>query len=223
MNLEVSFGLLEKELLQYTIVMIKRELKMFLKLQKSKNKPKEYRDINGTAWLTKLIKNFLLLKFSLAMIVASPISYASNFHEEITCLATNIYWEARNQTVQGMIAVGNVTRNRVKRDTFPGTYCEVVYEAKMSKWWKTEHDKDVPVRNRCQFSWFCDGLSDKIPTYDKEVWEVSLYLAKGIYNGRYTDNTFGATHYHAYYVSPKWAKQFRHTATIDDHIFYRYD
>ena len=153
----------------------------------------------------------------------SPISYASDSHEEITCLATNIYWEARNQTVQGMIGVGMVTRNRVKRDTFPNTYCKVVYEAKMSKWWKKKYNKDVPVRNKCQFSWYCDGMSDKIPTYDKEVWEVAFYLARGIYNGRYFDNTFGATHYHAYYVSPKWASRYRHTTTIDDHIFYRYD
>ena len=62
-----------------------------------------------------------------------------------------------------------------------------------------------------------------IPSYDKEVWEVSLYIARGIFTGRYVDNTFGATHYHAYYVSPKWARKFRHTTTIDDHIFYRYD
>ena len=89
---------------------------MFLKLLKLKSKFKEYQDINGIAYLTKLTKNFLLLKFSLAMIVASPTSYANNFHEEITCLATNIYWEARNQTVSGMIAVGMVTRNRVSRD-----------------------------------------------------------------------------------------------------------
>ena len=157
------------------------------------------------------------------MIVASPTSYANNFHEEITCLATNIYWEARNQSVSGMIGVGMVTRNRVYRGTFPNTYCAVVYEAKMSKWWKEHHNKDIPVRNKCQFSWYCDGLSDKIPAYDKEVWDVALHIAKGIYNGRYVDNTFGATHYHANYVSPKWAKQFRHTTTIDDHIFYRYD
>ena len=196
---------------------------MFLKLLKLKNKPKGYQGISGTACLTKLTKSFLLLKFSLAMIVASPISHASNFHEEITCLATNIYWEARNQTVSGMIAVGMVTKNRVKRDTFPNTYCEVVYEAKMSKWWKEHHNKDIPVRNKCKFSWYCDGLSDKIPSYDREVWEVSLYIARGIFTDRYVDNTFGATHYHAYYVSPKWATKFRHTTTIDDHIFYRYD
>ena len=42
-------------------------------------------------------------------------------------------------------------------------------------------------------------------------------------NMPYLDITDGATHYHAYYVSPKWAKDFRHTTTIDDHIFYRYD
>ena len=153
----------------------------------------------------------------------SPTSFAKTYHKEITCLATNIYWEARNQTVSGMIAVGMVTRNRVNRDTFPNSYCEVVYEAKMSEWWKKTHNKDVPIRNMCQFSWFCDGQSDDIPAYDREVWDISIYLARRIYRGNYTDNTFGATHYHAHYVSPKWAKKFRHTTTIGDHIFYRYD
>ena len=77
----------------------------------------------------------------------SPTSFAKTFHEEISCLATNIYWEARNQTVSGMIAVGMVTRNRVIRKTFPDTYCDVVYEAKMSKWWKEHHNKDIPGLN----------------------------------------------------------------------------
>ena len=115
---------------------------MYLKLKKLKNKLIVSQDISGIAWQTKLMKSFLLLKFSLVLIAASPTSFAKSDHEEITCLATNIYWEARNQTVSGMIGVGMVTRNRVKKDIFPNTYCEVVYEAKMSKWWKKKHNKD---------------------------------------------------------------------------------
>lgn len=157
------------------------------------------------------------------MIAVSPTSFAKTYHKEIICIATNIYWEARNQPVSGMIAVGMVTRNRLKSDIFPDTFCKVIHEAKMSAWWKKTHNKDVPIRNKCQFSWYCDGMSDKIPSYDREVWDVALYLAKGIYFERYNDNTFGATYYHAYYVSPKWAKKFRYTTTIGDHIFYRYD
>ena len=32
--------------------------------------------------------------------------------DSLTCLATNIYWEARNQSFAGQIAVGLVTINR---------------------------------------------------------------------------------------------------------------
>ena len=219
----MKFGLSEKELLQYIIVTIKRELKMFLKLLKLKNKPKGYQCISGTACLTKLTKSFLLLKFSLAMIVASPISHASNFHEEITCLATNIYWEARNQTVSGMIAVGMVTRNRVIRETFPDTYCDVVYEAKMSKWWKEHHNKDIPVRNKCQFSWYCDGVSDEVK--DEKSYQKILDFARLILHNdiQFVDITDGATHYHADYVKPDWAKTKTRTTEIGDHIFYRWE
>ena len=44
-----------------------------------------------------------------------------------------MYWEARNQSVEGMIAVGSVTRNRVHDKHFPNNYCDVVYQAKLSK------------------------------------------------------------------------------------------
>ena len=45
---------------------------------------------------------------------------------QITCLANNMYWEARNQSVKGMLAVGYVTMNRVSDDRYPFTVCEVV-------------------------------------------------------------------------------------------------
>ena len=38
---------------------------------------------------------------------------------EQKCIADNIYWEARNQSAKGMIAVALVTRNRVLDERFP--------------------------------------------------------------------------------------------------------
>ena len=39
-------------------------------------------------------------------------------------------------------------------------------------------------------------------------------------NGGGFDITDGATHYHAYYVKPSWAKSKKRIAKIEDHIFY---
>ena len=170
--------------------------------------------------MKELITSGLLFVSSPAQAAENNIVWNDDKHMQ--CLAMNMYHEARDQGTAGKLAVSAVVLNRVNDSRFPNTICEVVKQGPTRKSWR-DPAVSYPIRNKCQFSWYCDGLSDKIPSYDKEVWEVSLYIARGIYTGRYVDNTFGATHYHAYYVSPKWASKFRHTTTIDDHIFYRYD
>ena len=79
---------------------------------------------------------------------------------EATCLAKNMYFEARNQGLAGQLAVSLVVMNRVKDERFPNTICGVIEQGPISKWWLKEKGKIVPIRNRCQFSWFCDGKSD---------------------------------------------------------------
>ena len=69
--------------------------------------------------------------------------------DEITCLAQNIYFEARSEPVAGMLAVGHVVLNRVASDRFPDTVCKVIRQGGERR------------RHRCQFSWWCDGRSDK--------------------------------------------------------------
>ena len=88
-----------------------------------------------------------------------------SMHKQIICLADNIYWEARNQPVKGMWAVALVTDNRVEDPRFPNNHCEVIKQGPTSKWWFKKHGKVVPIRHRCQFSWYCDGKSDEIPLY----------------------------------------------------------
>ena len=46
--------------------------------------------------------------------------------QDTTCLALNIYFEARDQTVKGQMAVALVTINRVTSKRFPNTICKVV-------------------------------------------------------------------------------------------------
>ncbi|MEM9285748.1 MAG: cell wall hydrolase [Pseudomonadota bacterium] len=127
--------------------------------------------------------------------------------EEHACLSQAIYFEARNQSVLGQIAVADVILNRVDHGRFPDTVCGVVFQGEER-------------RNRCQFSFACDGLPET--AYEKDAWAKSEALADLIMRGFRPPLTRYATFYHAEYVSPRWAKAFVETTVIGDHIFYRY-
>ena len=142
--------------------------------------------------------------------------------DEMKCIADNVYWEARNQPTKGMIGVALVTRNRVNDNRFPHSYCEVVMEGPTRPSWK-DVNVDIPLRHRCQFSWYCDGKSDNIPTVDLDIYEFARSIAFKIYHGEFSDFTSGSTHYHADYVTPAWAKSKTKKITIDEHIFYKWE
>ena len=147
---------------------------------------------------------------------------------QVICLAENIYFEARNQGTAGWMAVANVTINRRDDSRFPNSICDVVYEAQMEESWKTRNldipdnlRKYNPVKDRCQFSWYCDGIPDEIhqkQLYSKILAFSEMMLAKE----NILDITDGATHYHADYVLPSWARTKKKTTEIGDHIFYRW-
>lgn len=128
------------------------------------------------------------------------------------CLALNIYWEARNQGLNGQIAVGYVTVNRVFSHKYPYTICEVVWEKRISKRTK----KLVP-----QFSWTLDGKFDN--PKEKLAWTNAKNIAEYVlkYYSKYSDPTFGALNYHADYVKPIWRNYLVKTKKIGTHIFYK--
>ena len=133
------------------------------------------------------------------------------------CMALNIYHEANNQSMLGQIAVGQVVMNRVADSRFPDNVCDVVTQA------VTYKGTDKPVLHKCQFSWFCDGKKDE-PKYDSKEWRYAQEYASIVLSHTIVlDVTEGATHYHATYVRPAWAKTKTKTTRIDRHIFYRWE
>ena len=133
--------------------------------------------------------------------------------KELECLALNIYHEARNESTAGMVAVGQVTLNRVDSTRFPDSVCRVVRQG--------VYRGRYPVRDRCQFSWHCDGLSDipyNIRSYNRSI-EIAQWLL--FTNPWLPDFTDGSLFYHANYVQPKWSRTKKITSRIDSHIFYR--
>jgi spore germination cell wall hydrolase CwlJ-like protein len=152
---------------------------------------------------------------------------------ELHCMAQNIYFEANNQSKTGMIAVAQVTMNRVRDSRFPSTVCEVVFEGPIRESWKTRNNPDIadedrifyPIKNRCQFSWYCDGKADVIPYPENNIsWRKAQDVALEVMAfDRYSGIVEGATHYHADYVNPDWNKTITLVTKIDNHIFYRWD
>ena len=158
--------------------------------------------------------------------IATGISVSVAFNawgsdDQIECLAKNMYFEARGQGTAGVLAVAFVVLNRVNDHRFPNTICEVVYQAITRPSWKNKN-KRYPIKNRCQFSWYCDGKSD-VPK-NKKLYNKLEGLATDMLSGKFNliDITDGATFYHADYVQPSWAKTKTRTVEIEDHIFYRW-
>lgn len=138
---------------------------------------------------------------------------------EFECLRMNIYHEAGNQSRRGMEAIALVTMNRAKTKHYPETICGVVKQAVVRN--------GVVVRNKCQFSWYCDGKSDMPNLHNKlevEAWERATAVATAAMNGKVHDFLGRATHYHATYVNPAFANvpsRYKRVAAVGIHIFYR--
>jgi spore germination cell wall hydrolase CwlJ-like protein len=141
--------------------------------------------------------------------------------DEAYCLAENIYYEARNEDIQGQYAVASVTLNRTKDERFPDTVCEVVKQSAVSR-----ATKNVV----CAFSWYCEkGRSIPFKNKDGSVnqpivdqFQVAVLVALTTLSGTVSDNTNGSTHFHNPKTSnPSWRHQLKRTLRVGNHDFYR--
>ena len=124
---------------------------------------------------------------------------------EVMCIATAIYFEARGEPIDGQYAVGQVIMNRTHDPRYPSDACSVVYDG-------------GEALHECQFSFFCDGLSDQ--PEDNVSWRVAQVIARAVYEGRAAPMVGEATHYHTVRVNPDWAQTGQEVAKISDHVFY---
>lgn len=128
------------------------------------------------------------------------------------CLALNMYHEARSEGPKAMLAVAEVTMNRVRDHRFPDDVCSVVRQA-------NRDENGNAILHQCQFSWYCDGKSDKMK--NKLYRHIAYEMAVDVLTGYKSNLTNGATHYHASYSNPYWANEFEKTTKIGSHIFYK--
>ena len=130
--------------------------------------------------------------------------------EGINCLTLNAYFEARNDTLAGKIAVSQAVMARVENAQYPDTICGVVKHAY------------YPGRHMCQFSWYCDGLRDEPNlqhAMEERAWHDAQKAAIIVITGQFGEY-LPATHYHSIHVSPDWAERLEFIGQIGLHRFY---
>jgi spore germination cell wall hydrolase CwlJ-like protein len=171
--------------------------------------PHPYRvtEENASAALRRMIEAKDSSTAAVQLASVSLQSAAQEMEREITCLATAIYHEARSETYSGQIAVAEVVINRVRDRQFPNSVCGVVYQGQ-------------ELTTGCQFSFTCDGSLNK--GAGGRSWARAERIARNVLYGMTQEVTGSATHYHADYVSPRWANGFVRTKKIGRHIFYRH-
>lgn len=128
--------------------------------------------------------------------------------KELNCMAQNIYFEAGNESRKGMLAVAQVTLNRIESGLFPDSVCGVVQQKTRAK---------ATGRTVCQFSWYCEGK--KQVKYESKRWLTALEVAWSVLaEGMRLESLADAMFYHNTQVNPRWG--LRRITKIGGHIFY---
>ncbi len=152
-------------------------------------------------------RSAMVLQASLRGRNPGPFQAVAGYEREHRCLAEAIYHEARGETREGQVAVGEVVLNRVRSTAYPNTICAVVYQGSHRT-------------TGCQFTFTCDGSLGRQPR--GRPWRQASDIAEELMAGQHNSVTGNATHYHTNAVWPRWAPRLIETTRIGAHIFYRY-
>jgi len=147
--------------------------------------------------------SFLLLILSAGFMTKTQ---AVEMSDDLSCMTLNLYWEARSEGPEGMLAVGWVVLNRINSSKYPNTVCSVV--------------KQGGVRPPCEWNWYCDGRQDQ-PQEFKALTEAQK-VASELLSNPSADPTGGALWFHLDSLSsPRWLQNREQSAHIGRHLFFR--
>ena len=155
----------------------------------------------------------LLIRVSLGGLLCCTTADSPSVAEgsELFCMAEAIYFESRGETALGQLAVGITIKNRFQSRRYPDNICKVVRQGR--------YLHGSPLRDQCQFSYYCDGKPERIT--DFKAWEKALGLAALVLSSRVeVAGLENVTHYHSVKVTPHWSKKLHYKTTVGRHLFY---
>lgn len=153
----------------------------------------------------------MFIELAVAVMAQNLQSQGYNIDKtELMCVAQNVYFEARGESIMDQIYVANVTMNRVKDKRWPDTPCEVVYQPYQFSW-TNEKGKQKQIAKAVESS-----------EYKQKLWTQIVESSALVMVGLINDQTNGANHYHRRDVRPHWVNDYMvsPTMTASVHIFY---
>jgi len=130
---------------------------------------------------------------------------------DLFCMAEAIYFESRGEPDIGQLAVGITIRNRFNSRRYTDNICKVVRQGR--------YFRGLPLRDQCQFSYFCDGKLETIS--DLKAWNKALGLAALVLSARLEiAGLENVTHYHSIKIQPDWSRKMYYKTTVGRHLFY---
>ena len=151
----------------------------------------------------------------LTLLCLLTISLEIYADRSLHCMAQNVYFEAASESFVGQIAVAQVVMNRVQSEHFPSTPCDVIFEGPS---YISNRGNILPIKHRCQFSWYCDGKAESIT--ERLAWDKAVNVAMRVLLRTLPDITEGSLWYHSTRVNPYWANSKTKVTQIDNHLFY---
>jgi spore germination cell wall hydrolase CwlJ-like protein len=121
--------------------------------------------------------------------------------EQMTCLATAVYFEARGESLEGQLAVAHVVMNRAASGRYPPDWCSV-------------------VKQPAQFSFVRHGEFPEV-NVNSEAWRKAQAIAELAAANIVPSVSQDVLWYHADYVAPSWGHRLSVVEKIGAHIFYR--
>lgn len=132
---------------------------------------------------------------------------------ELELMTLCVYGEARNQGLDGMLAVASVILNRAKKPSWWGQDIKSVI---LKPWQFSCLNENDPNRNTLEN--IASDFQDSLKRLN--ILRHCYWIAKGLLEGFLLSNVGGATHYHTRQVKPDWKDKLQKIVQIGDHIFY---
>jgi spore germination cell wall hydrolase CwlJ-like protein len=153
-----------------------------------------------------MMQSMSLLLMTVILIFTANVHASPYDDDAYNCFALNLYWEARSEGREGMMAVGWVVLNRMSSAKYPDSVCAVIHQG--------------GERPPCEFNWWCDGRSDR-PT-EPRSWKIAQQITDQMLSDPPPDPTDGALWFHLDSIQvPNWLRPRERTLHLRRHYFYR--
>ena len=168
-----------------------------------------------------------------------PVAAKPAENPDLRVLAQTIWGEARSHGAKGMLAIGNVIKNRAEDVAHSRLFGQgirgVALKPKQFSCWNKgdpnqdrlkeilQYDKLIHLKKSpdgTPFNEWFKKFKNTGDYLDYKSWLEAKEIAKRILSGSAPDPTHGAVYYHTTDVKPIWRHKLQQVATVGNHVFY---